>query len=494
MLDFIFGPIPVIISALIVIGLVALVYAKSVYKHAAPNEALIITGKRSKRTVVDGHSQETSGAKIVVGSGVWVTPFFSRSHRLSLSSRALEIQVDAQDVNGVIIAVDAVAIVKVGGKHESILAAAERFLGEDKHIDTFAQEVLSGSLRSSIGATTVHQIIKERAELGEAVLSTARESLLNQGLDVDSFEIKSLGGNTQYLADLGRAEQAQARKIAEIAESDAQRQARQAQIAAEEAVAIAENTLARKKAELQLETDKATAEAAAAKPLAEAKAQQAVVDAQEETARRQAQLRKAQLESEVNAVADAQAYKTRTEADAAAFKMGVEATASADAVLRAANSDRDARIAVAAAVAAEGAATRDARIAVAAAVAAEGQADADAILARGTAEAEATRLAAEAVAEQSDSLIRLKMIDALPLIARELAAPMSSIDQLTVISTDGASQLTKNVASGFGEVDGVLKAQLGFGVSDILGSVLGGNAAGATLAKAAAAGPRGVTE
>jgi len=34
----------------------------------------------------------------------------------------------------------------------------------------------------------------------------------------------------------------------------------------------------------------------------------------------------------------------------------------------------------------------------------------------------------------------------LPRLVKEAAAPMASIDKLTVISTDGASQITKNVA------------------------------------------------
>ena len=61
---------------------------------------------------------------------------------------------------------------------------------------------------------------------------------------------------------------------------------------------------------------------------------------------------------------------------------------------------------------------------------------------------------------------------------------MSNIDQLTVISTDGASQLSKNVASGFTEVDAVLNSTMGVGIKDLLGGLIGGTAAGTALAKA----------
>lgn len=457
MFDLFLLPIPMIIAAVVVILLIALIYAKSVYKNAGPDEALVITGRRPRRRKVDGVAVEESGIKVVHGSGVFLTPFFQKAVKLSLTSRAIDIKVDAQDSFGVTLTVDAVAIVKVGDTLESISAAAQRFVGQEKNIDSFAQEVLSGSLRASIGATDVQTIIKRRDELGVAVLNVALEALANQGLDVDSFEIKGIDDENGYIRDLGRAEQARVRLLAEVAETNATREAKEASVAAEQAVAEAENTLALRRAALQLDTDRASAEAAASRPLAEAKAQQAIVLEQESTAKRRAELRKAELDSEVAAVADAEAYRVRVTAEAAA-----------GAAVARANADRDSRIAAAAAVRAEG------------------EAQADAILARGKSEAEATRLSAEAVAQQSEALIQLRLVEMLPLIAHELAAPMSNIDQLTVISTDGASQLTKNVASGFTEVDSVLESTMGVSVKDLLGQFVGGSAAGAAFAKASA--------
>ncbi|SEN89905.1 flotillin family protein [Cryobacterium sp. TMT1-3] len=472
MLDFLFSPIPGIIFTIVVVLLIGLIYAKTIYKNAGPDEALIITGKKSRKTIVDGATLEESGQRVVHGQGVFITPFFQKAFKISLRSRAIEITAVAQDRNGITLSVEAVAIVKVGDDPAAIRAAAQRFLGQDKNIDGFAQEVLSGSLRSSIGATDVMTVIQKRDELGSSVLATARESLANQGLDVDSFEIKGITDENDYIRDIGRAEQAKVRRQAEVAEHVANRESQEALITAEQAIAEAQNTLALRRAALQLDTDKASAEAAASKPLAEAKAQQAIVQEQELTAQRRASLRKAELESEVNAIADADAYRIRVTAIAAAEASVAKATA-----------DRDSRVA-------NSEATR-----------AEGQAEADAILARGTAEATATRLSAEAVAQQSEALIQLRLVEMLPQIAHELAAPMGNIDQLTVISTDGASQLSKNVASGFSEVDAVLGSTMGIGIKDLLGGLLGGTAgaalrssgparAGASASPAAGAAPR----
>ncbi|WP_022889143.1 SPFH domain-containing protein [Agromyces italicus] len=456
MLEF-FAAAPIIgIIALVVIAAVILwIWAKVLYRNVSPDEAIVVTGKRSRRRMVDGVDTEESGQRVVHGQGVWIMPFFQKAHKISLRSRAIEIRAEAQTNNGITVNVDAVAIVKVGDSASAIRAAAQRFLGQDKNIDIFAQEVLSGSLRASIGATDVLTIINRRDELSAAVLGVARESLLSQGLDVDSFEIKGISDNNGYIDDLGRAEQAKVRKQAEIAEAVAQREAREAVISAEQTVAEREAELAQRKAALQRETDKAMAEAAAARPLAEALSQQEVVAQQEITAQKKAALRAAELDSEVKAVADAQAYKVK-----------VEAEASAEAVRIAADADRIARTAAAEAL----------RV--------EGLAEADAIEAKGAADAAATKAAAEAVAQQSEALLQMRVIDALPLIARELAAPMSNIDQLTVVSTDGASQLAKNAVSGITEVDAMLSSTMGVGLRELLGSIIGGAAAGGAAARA----------
>ena len=70
-----------------------------------------------------------------------------------------------------------------------------------------------------------------------------------------------------------------------------------------------------------------------------------------------------------------------------------------------------------------------------------------AILARGTAEAEALDKKGRAFQDYGDAAILDLLVRVLPDLVREASAPMSAIDSLTVISTDGASALTKNVAS-----------------------------------------------
>ncbi|AWB87756.1 flotillin family protein [Mycetocola zhujimingii] len=456
-----FSPAIFAIVAAIVVVLILIGFVNSRYKIAQPDEAIIVTGRRARKSVgADGRTiTDLTGQKVVQGGGVFVIPFLQKQFSMSLRSRAIGIQVVAQTRNGVTIRIEAVAVVKVGDSDGAIRSAAQRFLGQDQHIEPFTQEVLSGSLRSSIGNLTVEEIIRDRAGLAEQVIEAARTSLLNQGLDVDTFQIKEIADDKGYITDLGRPEQARVRQAAEIAESVSARASEQARIEAAEAIADANRELSLKNASIKSETDKALAEAEAAKPLAEAFAQQGILQQREITAQRETALREQQLNADVRKTADAESYRIRQIAEAHAAQVVAEAKA-----------DRDRRIA-------EAEATR-----------AEGEAEAAAIFARGEAEARATELRVAALRDESEALLQQRAIEILPEIAKQLAAPYGAIDNLTVISTDGASHLSKQVVGNVTEVTQLLKDSTGIDLASLLGGYVGGRSA-----STAAGAKKGVT-
>jgi flotillin len=95
----------------------------------------------------------------------------------------------------------------------------------------------------------------------------------------------------------------------------------------------------------------------------------------------------------------------------------------------------------------EGEAEQRRRTAIADAVEREGQAEAAAILAKGQAEAEAMSRKAEAFATYGEAAVLDLLVKVLPQVVEAASAPVSAIDKITVISTDGASSLTKSVAA-----------------------------------------------
>ncbi|MEZ5091903.1 flotillin family protein [Nocardioides sp.] len=458
------SPTLMAIVGLVVLLVLLVLLITSRYKVAGPNEAFIVTGRkgRSVRNVETGVlSTDLSGQKVVMGGGVFVIPFVQRLHILDLSSRRISVQIrGAVSGQGVKLNLDGVAIVKVGGNEDSIRAAAQRFLTQQEEVETFTQETLAGSLRSIVGSLSVEQIIRDRAAFAQRVADESETSLTGQGLVLDTFQIQDITDDGTYLADLGRPEAAKVAQVAAIAEAEARQAAEQARILAEQEIAISQRQLALKTAEIKAETDAASAQAAAAGPLAQADRDQAILTEQEKVAVRQAALKERQLDTEVRKPADAERYKVETEAQARRNSEILEAEARKAASIAAAEAEaekarltgegeKSRRSALAEAEAIEGAKRGEAekarRVAEADAVRAEGDAQAAATLATGEAEATAMSKRADAFAQYNEAAVLQMLVEILPKVAHEVAAPMSAIDKLTVISTDGAGKIPKQV-------------------------------------------------
>lgn len=485
---------PILISVVGIVVLVVLIVLLIInrFRVAGPNEAYIITGRRGKeiRDITTGAlTQDLSGQKVVMGGGVFVWPFVQRLGILDLSSRRIPVTIrGAVSGQGVKLNLDGVAIVKVGGNEDQIRAAAQRFLTQQADIEPFTQEVLAGALRSIVGSLSVEQIIRDRAAFAQRVADESETSLTGQGLVLDTFQIQDITDDGSYLADLGRPEAARVGQLAAVAEAGARQASEQARVAAEQQIAIAHRELMLKQAEIKAETDAASAQAAAAGPLNQADRDQAILTEQEKVAVKQAALKERQLDTEVRKPADADRYRIEVQAAADRQSAILKAEAQKAAVIAAAEAeaersrltgegDKLRRAALAEAVAIEGAKAGEAekarRIAEADAVRAEGDAAAAAILAKGTAEAKAMSNKASAYAEYGDAAILEMLLTVLPSMAREVAAPMGSIDKLTVISTDGAGQLPRQVGENVVQVTEMLKNATGIDLVELFAKATG---------------------
>lgn len=465
--------------------IVAVIVVKR-YRVANPDEAIIVTGRKGKTTTdASGNNlTDLSGQRVVTGGGIFVFPFVQKSFNLSLRSRRLSITTTAQTTNGITIQAQAVAVVKVGGAEEMIRAAAQRFLSQQEEIESSTQEVLSGSLRGIIGGLTVEQIIRDRAALASAVLSAAEDALTKQGLVVDTLQIQEIRDNQDYISNLGRPESANVRQKAEIADTEATRASEEARIDAQKIILNKNRELKLREAEIQTETDKALAGAQAAKPLEDAVQRQQIVAQEELTAQKEASLKEQRLNAEVRKVADAEAYRIKVTAGAEAEAQVATAEGQAKAQIAAADAERQRRELAAQAVEREGTAQKLSRTAQAEAIAAEGRAEAEAISAKGKAEAEAIEARAKALENQSQAVLAQQALETLPRIAHEFASAYGSIDNLTVVSADGANKLSGDVAGNVKGMSEMLKQSTGIDIAGIISGVATGSAAGAALGKA----------
>ncbi|NUP34411.1 MAG: flotillin family protein, partial [Streptomycetaceae bacterium] len=101
----------------------------------------------------------------------------------------------------------------------------------------------------------------------------------------------------------------------------------------------------------------------------------------------------------------------------------------------------------------------------------EGEAEAAAIAARGGAEAEAMRKRAEAYGQYGDAAILQMVVEVLPQIVAKASEPLSAVDKMTVISTDGAGRIPRAVADNVAQGIELLGSTTGVDLTRLLKGV-----------------------
>lgn len=467
----------VIIVVLIVLALIGYIMFRRAYRVAAPNEALIITGGRAKKsTTSTGDIDLESATKVVVGGRAFVKPLFERSHTMDLSSRQIQVEIEAMSSNSIPLVLEGVAQIKVGADIADIRRAAQRFLDQQDDIDKYSRELLSGTMRSAVGTLTVEQILRDRAAFAEKISEDALESMNNQGLVLDTFQIISIEDRDgSYLRDLGRPEAAAAAKRAAIAESQANREATEEQNSNAQLVATSQKELDLRQAEIQQETAARKAEAEAAEKLAQAEQEQRVLAEQQKIADANNDLTERRLVAEVRKPADAAKYESQTKAEAEQYSAQKKADAEQYASQKRAEVDRFTREQSAEAELteaknrAEG--VRAEGLAHAESTSAQGKADAEATRQHGLAEAESIQAAAEAYEKYNDAAKLNAVLESLPKVAHELVAPYANIDKLSVISAEGESKMTQTASSNLAKTMQMVQESTGLDLGEMLTSL-----------------------
>ena len=464
----------VAILTIVVVVIALFIFISGRIRRVAPNEALVVVGRGAGRdSRIDDHGQ-----RVVIGGRVFIWPILQQGFAISLEQRQIGIVVEGVDANFIKLAIHASVNFKVSGTPEGVRRAAQRFLSQQDALTQIIQQSLEGSLRSIIGNMPVTDIIGNRNALSEAVVEATKTDLAEQGLQVDLLNISDISTpGTNYLGDLGRAEAAVAKQNAEIREVESARASEFARIEAAEQIAERQKALSLKQAGIKAETDRANAEAQAAGQLAEAEQERLVALQERDALAEKAKVVQERLDIEIRKPAEADAYATvqRAQAERDAANAATEADAFKRRTIAEANKIAAVQDAQAAAesVRLAGDAERDRQIALAAGVRAEGDARASAIEAEGLAEARATDAKAEALRKYGEAGLASEIINRLPEITRAVAEPLSNIDSLTVISTDGASAVTKTIGEVASQVPQVVKELTGLDLGALLGSVTG---------------------
>ncbi len=471
------GTGPLLVLALIVVLALLMFYVANRYRVANANEALIVAGSRGAK-VRDEKGQIAApagadkGIKVVVGGGTFVLPLIHKVGKLKLTARQISVVLpDAVTSQGIKVAVQGVATFKIGRDVESIRNAAERFLdARDEQVDSIVKNVLEGSLRSIVGTLTIEELIMDRQKLLQQVQDSAKGDLATSGLQIDAFTIQSINDESGYIDLLGAQKMAIVERDARIAKASSDQEAAVREAEANQIKINAERDVELRRAEVLTLTAAAQARAAQAGPLAQAESQQ-------EVTRRQTEL------------ADLEAARTQKELLTSTIR---PAEAEAEAVVRRAEGDKSAKIAAAQAEAERQKLAGQAEAAViqvkgeagakvvevnahaeAQRVMLEGNAEAQITLSKGEAEAKALALRAEAFQKFNEAAVIQTVLGMLPEIVRAAAEPMSQIDNLTVLSNDGASELVRNTTRTVTEASATVKGLTGLDVPALISNAMG---------------------
>lgn len=461
---------PVIIVAIIIIIL-------SGYKKARPDQALIISGPKTKNRILVGKA----GIKI---------PFFERVDTLNLALIPIDVKTSSEvpTADYINIKVDAVVNVKIGKNTELLEKASVNFLNLDSGaIGNVAREVLEGNLREIVGTMKLEEMVSDRQTFAEKVRENAAPDLEAMGLEIISFNVQNFVDANGVIENLGVDNVVRIQKKAAISRAESERDIAQAQAAAQKesndakvaaAVEIAEKNaeLDRRRAAIQKDVDTQKAQADAAKDI-EAENQRklrdvAATDANIAKAEREAELKKKQIELKeyeldamVRKQADADKYAAEQKAEADRIRREAEARARAFEVKQ--NAEAEAYKIQMQAEAQKIKAEADRH-------AAEQQAAG--IAAVGAAEAEAIEKKAEAQKKMGEASVLEMYFHAMPQIVAAAAGPLENVDKITMYGDGNSSKLVGDVMKTTNQVMEAMKAN-GIDISALLAGFAGGKAA-----------------
>lgn len=418
------------------VGIMAVVLVfESCWRKCPPDKLMIVSGAGKMRSVS--------------GKGTFVIPLLQRVDTLSLGAVQVQLTTenDIPTQDAILIHACAVANFQIGQTPELIETASRNYLNLDKEEMTRqVTEVMLGKMREVIGQMDLKELMRDRESFNAKVFGGSKDDLANLGLELRTFNVQDFSDSQGIIRSMGVG----ADQAAEI-----KKEAELAQIKAAEEVAIRQNQLDLKQADLKKQADKAKAEADMVKATVTAEKQRELYIAQQEAeiaaetkkvelAERQADVRERELNATVKKQAEAARIERQNQSDAELYSA---------------------------------------------------QKDAEGIQARAKAEAEATRLKGESegVAEKAHGegvaagikaqaeaynsmdnpyLLANRYIDIMPKVAEQVAKPLTAVDSIKMYGSGNAQKLVKETTSIVDQVASGLKDSTGIDLPSLLNGLI----------------------
>lgn len=452
------------------------------YVKASPDEAIIISGL--KKT-----------PKVVIGKAAIKIPFFERKDRLTLRAMKIDVKtseaVPTQEFINVL--VDSVVTVKISSEGELLAQASENFLNKDEeYIRNMVQDVLEGNIREIVGTMSLTNMISDRQKFSEKVQQNAVPDMRKLGLEIVSFNVQNFADREGVINDLGidnvakiqknaKIVKAEAERDVKIAQAKANKEANDAEIASQEEIAIKNNQLEIKKAELKQESDTKKAQADAAYKIQEeeqrrtieittANANLAKQEKEIELKERAVQIMERELDASIRKKADADRYAKEKSADAKLYE--VEKNSEAEKI----KAENEALALKATAEANAFAKKQDAD-----AQKAYMMAEADGIEAKGLAEAKGVDAKAEAMKKMEEAAVLEMFFKVLPEIAANVAKPLENIESITMYGEGNNAKMVGDITKSMSQIMNGVSDATGMDVKGLISAFVGGKIAQPSL-------------
>eukprot|EP00056_Hartaetosiga_gracilis_P002986 m.58725 g.58725 ORF g.58725 m.58725 type:complete len:431 (+) comp11279_c0_seq3:409-1701(+) len=418
-----------------------------------PDEVMVISGGCC-----------SNGRKIIQGGCGWSWWFCTDVQSLSLNVMTITPTCERVETqHGVSVTVTAVAQVKVmtsvDNEQELLGKALEQFLGKTRRdIHDAILQTLEGHLRAILGTLTVEEIYKDREKFAAQVLDTAERDMTKMGLQIVSFTIKDVFDHVDYLDSLGKEQTAVVIRNADVGIANADRDAGVQEALYEKqmmekvnesktAIANSRRAYETAKATFDEEVNTIQAEANLAYKLQAAKCKQKIreqeveVEVVERTRmievqEKEVDRRNKELIAEVNRPAEAEKYRVETIAEANRTHDVLKAQGEAEGIK------------------------------------VIGASEAYAIQAIGEAKANAMTARADAFNSYGKAATTSLILQSLPKIAAEVAAPLARTKEIVVLSGD-SSNVTGEVNKLVSQLPPAVQALTGVDLTKAMSGLVG---------------------
>ena len=243
------------------VGIMVLVLVfESCWRKCPPDKLMIVSGAGKMRSVS--------------GKGTFVIPLLQRVDTLSLGAVQVQLTTenDIPTQDAILIHACAVANFQIGQTPELIETASKNYLNMDKEEMTRqVTEVMLGKMREVIGQMDLKELMRDRESFNAKVFDGSKDDLANLGLELRTFNVQDFSDSQGIIRSMGADQAAEIKKEAELA-----------QIKAAEEVAIRQNQLDLKQADLKKQADKAKGESEGAAEKAHGEGVAAGIKAQAE--------------------------------------------------------------------------------------------------------------------------------------------------------------------------------------------------------------------